>query len=532
MPCDETGLENLTLTYWNKAEGAGNSLDKLNDVIEFYLSQLLPAEIECAKERAKAKPGIWPGKTEQADVLVLLVGFSIDPLLQTICAYSPHEVVLVLNRKYHKPNDGIRFAQTNILPLIKKLDPKLLSRPLDKIRPDPLMPPKKDQPVDIFHFLLKELRRDLENDCKIVIDITGAKKSMVAGAFLFAAYTSAKISYVDFDRYHEIKRRPYGYTCQIGYLPNPYEIFGLRYWERVRELYCQFSFDEARNEVERIIKNISSEYFLTEQKEAADIMRSILDFFSAWSNDDYYRAKKFSDDIHKKSKKFKPLQAVEALHDEWPEDIELDQDLKITEWEFYADHELPLQYAVDECNKVTRIVELKKDFRSGLLRAAGLNEVLMKARMAFLLKRGRLTLYNNSRQLNANEAQNQIAKEIKAFFAEMILQGDNGIRISHRYSPIQVQKSSDALLCMNGSPNHFAKLKMTRERRNKVTHFVRPVPEKIAIEAIEIMQENVRDFKRVWVSSVSPDHHIQPEELPDWDELCKWCGIDFLPFFR
>lgn len=191
------------------------------------------------------------------------------------------------------------------------------------------------------------------------------------------------------------------------------------------------------------------------------------------------------------------------------------------------------QYALDESAKVDRIVKLKEDYRSGLLRAAGLNEVLLKARLALLWKRGLLTLFDGTRQLSDSDGKKAIAngaKAIKAYFAEDILQGGNEVEIQEKYGNKKAIKAKEALRYMSQLPESLALLTRIRELRNKVIHFVIPISKQIAYEAVEVMQKNVQDFEQVWVKSLSPNHNIKPDVLPDWEELCAWCGIDFLPY--
>lgn len=74
-------------------------------------------------------------------------------------------------------------------------------------------------PPHVFQALLKHLY----GDSNVIVDITGAKKSMVAGAFLYAAFANVPVSYVDFDddKFNPEHAKPYGYACRIGRLVNP-----------------------------------------------------------------------------------------------------------------------------------------------------------------------------------------------------------------------------------------------------------------------------------------------------------------------
>ena len=240
-----------------------------------YIDELLPEELALARERGHlpALDQLWGSR---CDVLVLLVGHSFEPLLQAICAYQPTEVVPVLNEEYGTKN----LRGTDMYRRLKKLLPKLKQKSLinkDKEPPlRPCEPLKEDTPLAVFRFLLEQLRDNWEKQ-SIVIDITGAKKSMVAGAFFFAAYSNTPISYVDFDRYDEDYGRPYGCTCKIGLIANPYRDFRLRDWAEVRRLYGQYAFAAAHQAMESVCAEMDeSGFFAPREMEAARKLLSIM----------------------------------------------------------------------------------------------------------------------------------------------------------------------------------------------------------------------------------------------------------------
>lgn len=545
MVCDTDDLKFQTQAFWNELDAAAADAEKIRAAIERYLAGLLPAEIACVKERAAQKPGIWPQEEDHAEVLVLLIGFAIEPLLLSICAYQPKEILLVLNRKYYSDGDGAGFGKRRVVPVIKKLSPTLLPGPAPEIRPDALTTIEEDTPGKVFQFLLRELHNDLKQRRKIVIDITGGKKSMVAGAYLFAAYTGAKISYVDFEDYHESHRRPYGFSCQLGFLPNPYQIFGLRDWEQVRELYEHSFYDRAAKLLDQIARSMPAEYFNNEQIASVDLLSKIMMLYHAWSNGDYRLAKNLSDQAQKLTNKFKPLDAVESLHPHWPPSVQLANPPNINASAIYSQPMLLLKYAHDESEKVKRIVEDKEDYRSGLLRAAGLNEVLYKARVSCLLKNNQITFYHNDHKLEKKQAEKFIAEEIKAYFAQKILEEPNEIEIWEDDNKkknrddrkgYMAQKAKDALLFLGKTSETKVKLNYLRKLRNKVTHFVLPIPEDVARDAVRLTQENVQDYEDIWVKPVSAGSASSPARglrtPPDWQELCNWCDLNFLPYYE
>ncbi len=220
--CDKADLEKLTRKYWSDDKGA-----------DWYVVHLLPKEMACAASETRLS-------LDQYDMLVLLVGHSVEPLLQSVWAYKPKQVLLVLNEWYGPGQSGNAWGQ-EIKRLIESLPvPHALPSKPKVIEPFEVV---KAGSTEVFQALL----RRVPDRGGVLIDVTGAKKNMVVGAYLFAAFANVSVSYVDFDddKYDKKYNRPYGYACQIGLLKNPYETFALRDWERVRELYGRYHFREA-----------------------------------------------------------------------------------------------------------------------------------------------------------------------------------------------------------------------------------------------------------------------------------------------
>lgn len=557
MPFNENSLRKETIDYWRR-------LDRLKDKnipedqrfsewkkeFEKYLADIFEKEIACATSH----PERWPSEDQKAKVLVLLIGFSIEPLLFSLKAYQPEEVLLVLNRKYHKPNDGNKFANERVIPWLKTVGGKNL-----KIRPNPLKLPEGTNTGDFFKFL----QENLAAEDNVVIDITGGKKNMVAGASLFAAYTGAKISYVDFEDYDEEFRRPYGYTCSVGFLPNPYEIYALRDWQRVRQHYEGFAFDQAAAELKAIAGSMSFEYFSPKQVRAVRIMRLVMQAFNLWMNGHYFRAHRWERFLKKLSNgRFKMIAAVEKLQSTWPRRTQLEKLAKAKFNELYFDIDSVLFYAGDEILKVEKIVQAQGDYRSGLLRAAGLNEVLFKARLAWLQQNGKLevspvpeeehrastqvvnNVTGNAHVLEEADIKVLIGENIAASGAEIILMAENGkpikkSKLKYKEMKLVCTKSADANIFMGIFPTEerttfLKQVSDLREVRNRATHAVIPVPQEIGELALAIAKANLADFKH-WLQLPASDNSTKNdteegrERPPKWKTLCEWCGLDFLP---
>ncbi len=263
-----------TKQYWQDRSLKPNLI---LDSLAKYIQNLLPRELEAA---LRIDENRLPKESQKADVLVLLVGFSFEPLLQSVCAYKPREVLLVLNKTYTEDVDG-QMVGGWISKLIHKLPDDLLPEKPQKIGALEInestgeeqfitQPAKPDK---VFQFLIDQLLRKPNGNEKgrIVIDITGAKKSMVTGAYLFGALTDCALSYVDFEIYDPEHSSPYGYSCNIGEISNPYRSFQIANWRRVRERYEQYALGEAAKLLNDVIAELGREGIFRREKKKEEI---------------------------------------------------------------------------------------------------------------------------------------------------------------------------------------------------------------------------------------------------------------------
>ena len=174
-------LAELTEEYWDCGSG-----------VEDYIQKLLPEEVSYLEGE-----GIIP--REPADILVQLIGYSWEPLLISICTYKPNEIILILNEWYGE-QEGTARGQD-----FKEHIDKLKERKL--IDHTPVILPQSwnlagDQPTDVFRFLKTHVLPLINEGKRVVVDITGAKKSMVSGAYLFSSYTGTPVSYIDYGTYN------------------------------------------------------------------------------------------------------------------------------------------------------------------------------------------------------------------------------------------------------------------------------------------------------------------------------------------
>jgi hypothetical protein len=559
-------LRDFTERFWRDTA----NLDPLLR-LQQYIRKLLPKEMEYA--RANNRQQRLPGRSY--DVLALLVGHAFEPLLQSICAYKPTQVLLVLNHWYTSEISGNDMARrlNKLLPDLKGVD-GLETPPTVR-----LYTTVDDTPSAVFQYLLARLQDDWAEKRSVVVDITGAKKSMVAGAFFFAAYANLPISYVDFDEYCERHSRPYGYTCNIGLIDNPYRDFRLRDWARVRRLYRQYTFGAARGtlkSVQRVMEK--SGYFTADQVAAADQLAQVLGVYEQWDNGNHSLAKRQTEHLQAEIIERVTLPtAIEVLHDEWPHGEgatnpreaarqikEMHRALElgnpVEETTFYTRLPLLAVYIRDELARISRLINLKEDHRSAFLRAAAVYEVLLYARLFTLWKadalivelggeypgvrlselppKARHELYddltdNPGRVFQVVRALRWTAKESDR---QVIIKRPETLANQTKSGTIGLRRADDAMILDKfWKATSLGDFSLLSELRHKAIHTYLSVPRRVAEAALELAQTSWNDFETKWIPLVdstfsSPGNEIF--EAADWDELCQACGIDFLPPYQ
>jgi len=495
-------------------------------------------------------------KQEPCDTLALLVGFSPDPLLQTIWTYRPQRIVLVLNYDYRGTTGKFmcRYFVDWIQQLVKS---EAFQRTQPADRPMPAISEKQDVRVAgqeataewVFQALTDLLLGDQQAGKSIVVDITGAKKKMAAGAYLFAAYAGAQISYVDFEKYDTDSRRPYGYSCDISPMLNPYDQLGLRDWQHVRNLYDQFAFGKAAAEVEMLRQRMEQHKYLdTPAKQAAITkLQAALAALEQWDNGDFYAAQQ---DWEKQAlaKDLMP-QAMKALGKYWPsarkgdlyqQHLDLKQGKPSPQDSIFNHPELLLLYVHDELDKIDRLIRFNNDYRSAFLRSAGLDEFLLKARIAslWLAKIIQPTQPDESffAIVNSSSAtqfrrflQNRKDRYTQRPTIELEFFDDN----TRRKSPFQFERTQqnvrNCILAeywngVNGmTPHSMVNL------RGESIHTHLAIPNDTAKAAYSIATASLQDFRMHWVTLLKkPIPDYSPWQL-DWNDLCAACGVAFLP---
>ena len=541
----ETELEQLTVQHW----------DSTSTDLQWYIQNLLPKEV------------LFSGQQQDpCDVLVLLIGFSPDPLLQSVWKYQPQRTVLLLNQRYGSDWGSQRAARYGewIESMVKQGLCSSEALP-DEDRNDIAVCEKEASPDWVFCEMRDRLLNDQKAGKRIVVDITGAKKNMAAGAFLFAAHAGVEISYVDFDKYDEHKRRPKGYTCRIALQPNPYSILGLRDWERVRQLFDQFAFRNAATEIGRLEQEMrtglaskagAGKYFTESQCDAVTCLHDVLNMLECWDNGDFTAAWKHWTEptngrpaLQSRTERLALPQAVEILGaTDWPsvqtdnakslfdQHRALKRGVNKPEESIFNEPEKLLIYAYDELDKIDRLIRFNNDYRSAFLRSAGLDELLLKARVAILWFKpsALLPTWPNMRERFNGIADHSSADKLRDF-----LLGTRTNDLPVQYWDSTLGKKANFELKRSYSSvaeqlvDYWKGLTLDHETlvdlRGEAIHTHLSIPRPIAEDAYRIACCALNDFVLKWAPLLGKPWSPYQKWDMTWEQLCEHCHIDFLP---
>lgn len=533
-------LRQETLNYWH--DQRPKPLDTERTPQEWYIAQLLPQELYHATQNHGLSVDL------HCDTLALLVGYSIEPLFQVVGVYEPTHVILLLHKQYGEETGEDRGKQIKTW-LTNLLRPHLTRHPEEiQIKVISEDEASAGKPGAVFRALCEHVLPHQRPGKRVVVDITGGKKSMDAGAFLFAAYAGIPVSYVDFDEYHPKERRPFGFTCRIGELENPYAAFRLRDWERVRRLYTDYHFRAAGETLREVLKVMQEPAFTQDQIEATRRLLEILDMYMAWDDGDYHEANKQLAKIRRWKTDFVAPDAIPLLGPVWP-------DLKTVTGEraafnllvdasqsaprvpsrtlFFESNDCLISYARDELARIARLNQPSEDARSALLRAAGLDELLLKARWSKLYIKDKLRGGSPSGHRITSDSYKQLLNHSNVdYLRENLRRSGLSVKIGqHDYVTVFLTRDAPRLA------GYERDLPLTGEEvsdlRNQTIHQYIPIPPALAEAAYHLAKANLDDFVAHWATlDGQPLPSVNCVTRMEWDDVCRLCGLDFLPLWQ
>lgn len=493
MNNDRAQVRQACRDYERRLAGVQN-IAELFSAWDAYCTTLLPLEMAQIRERSTR-----PAKN--FTTLVLLVGYSLEPLLQTLCFYQTERVILILSKQYgglpgHDMAARVKtsVSQLRTGTLIEKT-PEVTHEIVDETGPEA-----------VYRCLLSTLQTEQPED--VVIDITGAQKSMVAGAFFYAAFARTAISYVDFDTttYNIVGSRPVGFKSKIRTLDNPYEIFALREWGQVRTLYLSYQFREARD----LLKSVRDalQCYQPDALPAIDKLSAVLDGYHFWDAGNFEEAHK----VFSQLEKFIPPSAVSELGNNW---FKATGVTVTPRHRFFADTRELHVYVRDELDRLKRLIDYSQDYRSAFLRAGGVNEVLLASRLTRLVEGP-----DQQQLLDALDIRTPRASWV---FEQLMKPAGQQFTVSNRKYPKSFSMQSPKMSrWWNETAFTGDGWEQFLNLRNKVTHTHISITEELARAGLAFAEAHFADF--VASSHVSDDRPIGTESYT-WAELCRWCGL-------
>ena len=180
------------------------SMDR-SDAIAYYNEEIFP--------RVKDKFAEENCPDKKYEGLILTVGFSVQPLILSICAVKPQRIGLLYTPETEQLCDQI----------LKETNYSSSNADCHKI--------DGSNPNGIYKTIW-ELRfsGNWKNFKEIAVDITGGKNAMAAGAGLAASVIPADIYYVDSDNYLPDFRMPEPGTEYLKRLESPFESTAYETW--------------------------------------------------------------------------------------------------------------------------------------------------------------------------------------------------------------------------------------------------------------------------------------------------------------
>jgi hypothetical protein len=555
----------------------------LGEEIDLYIRYIFPGGVRLMDH-------INPPPERPVVTMALMVGLSLEPLLQSIAYYQPRQVVPIVNRNYFATLDSRDMVKT-VTQAIKTMTDVLTLDSMPKVLPH--IEIQESSPGGVFQALLRLdpalYETDTSLEIPLLLDITGAKKSFTAGAYLFAAFSGLPVSYVDFEPedYDPDRRQPRDFHVRFHVLKNPYQIFALRDWERLRLNYTRHNYRLAGEIAEDILHRTSNDpaqLLDATQREAIQKLVAVCRALEAWETGDYFQARALGQTIAGFRIPFAARQLAADWHHVDPElmpnemlsklfkrglKLETGEETQDTlgDWgkSLYASPAKVMIYALDEIARIHRLHHNRGDYRSAYLRAAGLYEVLIMARIVGAWRHGDFVVVDEKEQTvdylkvipNAlmacightkhtpkHEGQVSVTSA-RALIPILRWSKKDAANRELRYANYRMYiperqmekfwnyaKDFDADLNEVESVNAAELIKdigAFSDVRNKVVHTFLSIPADLSKAALRLARANLREYHqnwaRIWVTSV-------PKTLASiqtWAKICTLCGLDFLP---
>lgn len=220
---------------------------------------------------------------DSCDLLISIVGFSLEPIMHTVLTLRPKNLLFIFS-----PESALLQSR---MPAIDRL------RSLISFHGEGYQPIITDKILEntdtprVFSDVYNAINQG--SSCGVVaIDVTGGKKSMDSSAFLAASlFEMVSIYYVDYDKYNRDKGYPVWGSEFLNELNNPYKMFGVREEHLIKEFWDRGDFAAVIQFIEswknELTPEIAKRYLLTEKRDRLVDISMAAACYDAWSRFEY-----------------------------------------------------------------------------------------------------------------------------------------------------------------------------------------------------------------------------------------------------
>lgn len=221
------------------------------------------------------------------DLLISIVGFSLEPIMHTVLTLRPKNLLFI-------------FSKESSLIGSKDVSAFDRFRALIACHGDGYNPTIDQQILEVadaphvFSVVRDAITKAASPD-RVAIDITGGKKSMDASVFLAASlFEKVAIFYVDYESYDTDKGFPIWGSEFLNKLENPYKVFGVREEQLVKNFWDKADFPAVVEFIELCTdkekEETAKKYGLTAKFEQLKLVKKAAECYTEWRLFDYHKA--------------------------------------------------------------------------------------------------------------------------------------------------------------------------------------------------------------------------------------------------
>lgn len=287
-------------SYDNKNKNPQRFWEFNKDFRKKFYSQAIPNHLEVMRKingyMNKKRQEIDIVHPEVYDYGIYLIGFSEDPIILSLGFMRPRNIYFIYSEESEKMLEllieGFSYFDEEMRERIEKA---LQEGYKTKLR-------DSSDPAETFKTIKNIVQniRSKGKDKRIMVDITGGKKTMVSGAFSSSSLLKdVDIIYVDFGSYNDMNRKPEYCTEFISKLQNPNNIYRYTDLERIKGLFDSHRYDVAYEDIKKqldVMDKFSTEYYDEEIVKLREL-KKWADIYKAWDQFRYSEVLKYIDDI-------------------------------------------------------------------------------------------------------------------------------------------------------------------------------------------------------------------------------------------